>query len=67
MAKNPNTFEKRRREIEKKQRAEEKRKLRKARKDQPDKAGSSDLKRPPTIWGRARVMRRFDAASHTRP
>jgi len=37
VAKNPNTFEKRRREIEKKQRAEEKRKRRKTRKDQPDK------------------------------
>jgi hypothetical protein len=42
VAKNPNTFEKRRRELEKKQRAEEKRKRRKGRKDQPDQPDKSD-------------------------
>jgi hypothetical protein len=35
VAKSPNTFEKRRREIEKKQKADEKRKRRKERKDRP--------------------------------
>jgi hypothetical protein len=45
VAKNPNTFEKRRREIEKKQRAEEKRKRRKGRKDQPDQ--TDKLPMPP--------------------
>lgn len=47
MAKNPNTFEKRRREIEKKQKAEDKRKRRKGRKDQPDQSDNRD-DRPPT-------------------
>jgi hypothetical protein len=37
MGKNPNTFAKRQREVEKKQRAQDKRARRQARKEQPDR------------------------------
>ena len=49
MAKNQNTFEKRRREVEKKQRAEEKRKNRQKRKDY---ASETPYKTPAAARGR---------------